>query len=756
MMETILAKSLVSTATSIMTSPAMAKVLDKACEKLGELVIQATWNQGCGWLKKISPEIRQQTIIAMQQYVKTYAERHGQIKVLGMRQAVPLEQIFTNVQFLGQEGLQIFESLETLETNYRQARRRRFQWEKNPQQDGLTVANQQQFLMVLGQPGAGKSTFLKRMGWEALKVDDGQYAYPCIPVFVELKRFTPEIGLERVIEQELETCGFPKPADLSQQLLNQGKLLILLDGLDEVPAEYQDQAITQIQDFVDRYDRNRFIASCRTAAYHASFQRFRDVVMADFDDEQIRQFIHNWFHDPEDQRLGTAERCWHLLQLPEYKAAKELAQTPLLLTLLCLVFEDSQVFPQKRAVLYGHALEVLLKTWAAEKRIQRKPIYKDLSIPLEQMMLGEIAHTHFQTDQLFFPERDVTDQIHEFLTSNLNAPNHLDAQLVLEAIQTQQGILVERARGVLSFSHLTLQEYLTAQFIADNQAISPLVTNHLLDPRWREVFQLVAGLMRVRADDLLRQMHQQITTQIGLNTPRLQHLLKWAQQATQTAATSPTTPKFEPGLQAAIALMVTFDFAIGEWGSLVNRYRQLALAWDSDTTIEQSKVLSRELDLARTLTRTEAVELEPIRRLDLIINLALERASRLQALEILHPQRLEAFIVRLGSLKQRMAADPHIEQHYEKWVQQIPAMWFTSFGIDPDWLNLSTPECQTLSNYLSATELLVRCKDAAVRVMPQTWQTIAPHILRPSPPVRLAQPQRLTSEISDITAKVGA
>jgi NACHT domain len=715
---------------TLLLTTVMPKVFDKACEKLGELAMQTAWSGSSNWLGKISlgDGIHQQTLIAMQQYVKIYAERYGQLKVLGMRQAVPLEQIYTNVQFLGQDGLQLFESLDTLETNYRNARRRRFQWEKSSQQDGLAVANQQQFLMVLGQPGAGKSTFLRRMGWEALKVDAGKYQHPCIPVFIELKRFTPEICLERVIERELEICGFPRPADLSQQLLSQGKLLILLDGLDEVPAEHQDWAITQIQDFVDRYDQNRFIASCRTAAYRSSFQRFRDVMMADFADEQICQFISNWFQSKEDQRLGTAQTCWQLLQSGKYQAAKELAQTPLLLTLLCLVFDDSQIFPKNRAVLYGQALDVLLKTWAAEKRIQREPIYKDLSIPLEQMMLGEIAYTYFQDDRLFFAQRDVATQIHSFLASNLNAPKHLDATLVLREIQTQQGILVERAREVLSFSHLTFQEFLTAQHIADHQTISPLVTQHLLDPRWREVFQLVAGLMRVRADDLLQQMQQQITTQTCLNSPRLQHLLNWARHATPSSA-----PEFTPCLKSAIALMVTFDLtANDELGSLVNLCRHLALTLGGEATPELSWALSRDLDLARTLSRTQAAKLKATQRLDLIVNLALERATRLLSLKVLNSQLLQAFMTRLGALQSRLAADPQASEHYSKWVQQIPAMWFTSFGLDPDWLNLSALEWRSLSDYLYATELTVRCKDAAVRVRPQTWQAIERQILVPN------------------------
>ncbi|MHC5721809.1 MAG: NACHT domain-containing protein, partial [Nostoc sp.] len=96
-----------------------------------------------------------------------------------------------------------------------------------------------------------------------------------------------------------------------------------------------------------------------------------------------------------------------------------------------------------------------------------------------------------------------------------------------------QGILVERAEDVFSFSHLTLQEYLTAQHIIDIDdpcKLEKLVTEHLTEKRWNEVFLLVAGLMRGGADDLLLLMEKE--AQKYINTPKLQALLNWAEQLT--------------------------------------------------------------------------------------------------------------------------------------------------------------------------------------------------------------------------------
>jgi predicted NACHT family NTPase len=227
-------------------------------------------------------------------YIENYSERHGLLKVLGMREPVKLEEVFTTVQLLGEEDVQQFATIDDLEKLYREAGQRLRRQCSEERREGITIASQRQFLMVLGAAGAGKSTFLRKIGLESFKGKKGDFKHPTIPVLLELKnkKFTEnKIDLKALIEEEFTTCGFPKPKQFTEQALKQGKLLILLDGLDEVPSVNVNNVIDAIQDFVDRYDKNRYIASCRTAAYRYNFKRFSDVVLSEFDDQQIQQFI---------------------------------------------------------------------------------------------------------------------------------------------------------------------------------------------------------------------------------------------------------------------------------------------------------------------------------------------------------------------------------------------------------------------------------------------------------------------------------
>ncbi|MBD2666543.1 putative signal transduction protein with Nacht domain protein [Richelia sinica FACHB-800] len=652
-------------------------------DKLRKLKNEITITNNIDYL--ITPEIRE--------YIKLYyEERYGILKVLGMREPVKCESVYTAVQFLNDEAIRSFPSIETLERSYREAKRRRFNSQGRKKLPGIQVVNEKQYLMVLGEPGTGKSTFLRKMGLEALKGKEGEFKHDCIPVFIELKRFTSsEINIEKFIIEEFRTCNCPVPEKFTAKVLEQGKLLILLDGLDEVPSQNLTTTINKIQNFVDKYDKNRFIVSCRTAAYRHNFRRFTDVAMTDFDDEQIQQFINNWFHQEDDKQAQTSNKCWELLQKPENEAAKELAHTPLLLTFLCLVYERSQNFPNNRSVLCRKALRILLEEWASEKRILRDEIYQGLYTDLEEVLLSEIAYTGFVSNRLFFSQQEIVEQIKNFLSSNLNAPEDLDGEAVLNAIVSKQGILVRRAEDVFSFSHLTLQEYLTAQYIDDHRLVEKLVNEHLTHKRWKEKFLLVAGVMRGGADDLLLWMEKEL--QKYINTPKLTALLTWAEEVTVGSQGD-----YKPvGKRAvAIAIISTNPYAI----SIANTY-SISISIENAITITSTNDITQVINYIR----------------------------KLEELKIFNNVNFTMLICELNTLKTNIPDKKQAQAAYRTFIQRIQQILFNVFNLTPDMINLSESEVESLENYLYANNLLIQCKQASIRVSPKLWANIEAQML---------------------------
>ena len=227
-------------------------------------VVPAFLKEHWGWLK----EKYQESKNTSHDYPKHYQERHGQLKIscLEMQAPISLEKVYVTVRLLDQEKVTQYGSLENIETKFREGTNIDSESSSDERRYGMIVANDEQYLMVLGDPGIGKSTFLRKVGLEALKKKNGNFQHECTPVFLELKRFTENsIDIEAMITHEFKVCGYPYPEQMMKTTLESDKLLLLLDGLDEVPRENVNKVVDKIGDFVNQYSRNRFIASCRKA-----------------------------------------------------------------------------------------------------------------------------------------------------------------------------------------------------------------------------------------------------------------------------------------------------------------------------------------------------------------------------------------------------------------------------------------------------------------------------------------------------------
>lgn len=705
------------------------------------------------WLfgKRLNKKTKLIIFQASEQYTQNYIERHGIVKVLGMRKPCPLTEIYTKVRFLDETDINVFVSLESIEKGYRRSKGRSFAWREHHKKDGLQVANETSFLMVLGGPGTGKSTFLRRIGLEAIYGKHGEYLHRCIPVLIELKTLRySELNLVNLISEEFRICKFPSPNEFTIQALEQGRLLILLDGLDEIPTNNLNITIDIIQDFVDLYSQNKFIVSCRTAAYKNNFRRFTDVAIAEFDDSQIQQFICNWF----SSSLSKSQDCWEQLSRKENISAKELTHTPLLLTLVCLLFEKAHKFPTKRADLYEKALRVLLEEWAGEKGIHLDELYKGLGTRQKEMVLAEIAYRNFKDDKLFFQRRHVAEQIEDILKDVLVDEPFLNGEDVLKAIELQHGVLVERAESIYSFSHLTLQEYLTAQYICDRNLQSITVERHLTDPRWKEVFLLISGLLRGGSDPLLLNMEEQATEFI--NTSKLRELFLWAEDSTKKSLGN-----ISPAKKRLSALILTqiiakdIDYISNEILTVPNYNSASKLSLSTDIDLDLSNDISESLNLdygyevtyndeifsAKHLAHNLGLNLDICfdlySEIDLAYNLDTAHDLDLDLVSDLADsyENMGIFTsVDFQDLKEKLkflySNIPINSCNKKKWMNENHLTWLYALNLTENKICLSKSERINLTKYFNVLLLILQCKQVAARVSRKTWDEIENRMFR--------------------------
>ncbi|NMF85313.1 NACHT domain-containing protein [Nodosilinea sp. P-1105] len=710
---------------------------------LASVAIDSAKETGGGFLnrvgKRISDDLKQRYFEASKRYIESYTDRHCKIKVLGMREPVNLDSIYTAVKFLSFTEIIRFSSVESLEREYRSDRLGGFSPKANKknQKSGIDVANREQFLMVLGGPGVGKSTFLRKVALEAIKAERGKYSHRKIPVLIELKRLeSKDIDIIKIIANEFDICGFPSAQTFTKNALDKGNLLVIFDGIDEVPAGNLNLVLTKIQDFVDRYKKNRYISSCRTAAYRSYLRGFSDVEMANFDEEQIYSFIKNWFKSAVDIELSTAENCWNALLQPENSSAKELAHTPLLLTFLCLIFDRSQAFPDNRSSLYKKALRILLEEWAAEKRIMREAIYEGLSVELEEILLSEIAFEGFVSDRLFFIRKEISSQIKQFLESNLNAPKYLDGESVLKAIEVQQGILVERAEDVYSFSHLTLQEYLTAQYIIENQLISSLVQEELFNKRWKEVLILVSGLIHGRSgsDDLLLMIEKKMAA-ILIHNPLIMifdlvdNFVKAVQHYPEIQENVyQKNSSLKNRLHATYLIFsVLHDLNISQAGFYGKIPGQQGINLSNDF-MEVRKHL---FDIANKMSIDFGWDQSyiSVRGLNGVITLYESRVASLYKAFLISDEVNQRVLYLIKSLRDRVPKNEDSSEIRLGFLGNMIDGFSNALGLDLSSIRIESQDLADIKNYLYACNLSIDCKRAAIRVSPITWKAIEDRML---------------------------
>ncbi|NQE37245.1 NACHT domain-containing protein [Microcoleus asticus] len=576
-------------------------------------------------------------------------------------------------------------------------------------------------LMVLGKPGSGKTTFLKHL---AIQCDRGKFQAHRLSVFITLKQFAETEGKPSLLEyitQIFYDCDVS--ADQIAVLFKHGKTLVLLDGLDEVKDEDNNRVIKQVRDFSDKFRTNHFVITCRIAAKDYTFEKFTEVEVADFDDKQIATFARKWFQAKESAKAEE-----FIQQLRENNRIRELATNPLLLTLLCLVFEESAKFPGLRSDLYEEGVDILLRRWDETRKIERELVYKNLSLQYKKDLLSQIALTTFQQGDYFFKQKQLEQYISDYIRNLPDAQNNpealqLDSEAVLKSIEAQHGLLVERAHKIYSFSHLTFQEYFIAQKIAitcnsyiPKQQAWQILINNITDKRWREVFFLVVEMLAT-ADCMLFFMKQAIDVLL-VHDEKLQHFLYWINQKSCLIQL--------PFKRAAIRAFY-FDLAVAPASThSPDLDCSLNLAFKVDYNLisfhENFNTSPVDFHLDFCLCATLAHAINDCIDTDFVTPDFEFDFNLCQSL-----QKLEAEI---PDWKDSILFDKWQAENGQLWSEKFRSLIIKYRNIGHNWL-FNDSQKQLLQQYYDANKLLIDCLNSGCNVSPEVREEIEETLLLP-------------------------
>jgi len=400
-------------------------------------------------------------------------------------------------------------------------------------------------LVLLGEPGSGKSTALRFLaltiaragldagvdlaerleGWAGLE-SHGRL----LPLFLPLLPFARRVADEarqpagaaelwNYLRDRLDDGGRRDGlAEAVHHELEQGHVLLMLDGLDEVAGEAsRRQVVRAVQAFADEYPQCRIVVSCRVRAYLGEQNQawrlagWPAATLADWTPAQMRHFVGAWYHAAADATgMSEAKRTEREASLRRAITVREdlrrLGVRPLLMTIMALVhFNDQGQLPQERVALYSRCVDLLLGQWelAREDGTDYGALMDFIELPdtdvkVLRPLLEQAAFQAHRASKKDSPgslgAATLRDMVASFLEARGHANPYRGARRFLEYTDVRAGLLQASDAGeAYVFPHQTFQEYLAGRALVSGVGVVERIWDLRDDDRWRVPILLGVG-----------------------------------------------------------------------------------------------------------------------------------------------------------------------------------------------------------------------------------------------------------------------
>lgn len=415
-------------------------------------------------------------------------------------------------------------------------------WERGLQQTPIrdTIAIEdilvkQNRVVVLGDPGSGKTTLLRRLALQLAREDNS-----ALPILIPLSAYAEALTrADRNLQQflsdyfsgRLQSLTNLKP--LFDLAIAEGKAFIFLDGLDECSREIRAHLASKIEAFADEITRygNKVIVTSRIVGYREApldLQSWRLYTLLDWTQDQIKAFAAKWFLAFEIAFTGStseaelaANRYSQIFTsaINSSPYLENLASTPLMLTILCLLMRYKGALPLRRVELNEMYLQILISTWNRVRTLDNRLVGQPLDYFQTVSILGKLAFwlkNENPTSGIIAEE-----QLIEWLTRYYSGEDWrkprgeamVAAREFLNNVRDNSNVLIERGQGYFGFVHLTLEEHLAARGLIQLPIKKSVefIESHLNDPVWQEVIVLAMGLWEMRGQShVMREITREI------------------------------------------------------------------------------------------------------------------------------------------------------------------------------------------------------------------------------------------------------
>ncbi|MEW2034298.1 NACHT domain-containing protein [Streptomyces roseifaciens] len=369
--------------------------------------------------------------------------------------------------------------------------------------------------VLRGEAGAGKTTLVWwlashtacRMLPDQLSELDG-----LIPFVIPMRSLAAR-GITSPIPSQLPKIArlpVDRPPDgWAGRVLEAGRGLLLVDGMDEVPQADRELARKWLAGLLRMYPRTRCLVTVRPLAVGSEWleqEGFEELRLLPMSDEDIQSFAGSWHRAARLECDRHADEHWAQRQRdrldklePELSqeferntVLRDLARTPLLCAVICALHRQwNGLLPKTRWDLYSAALNLMLARRDAHRRILR-PEGVELTADESRQLLQRIAVWLVRNGRAELSREQAVRQLDLALRGLRRVRAQGTAHVVLTYLLNRSGLLQERSPDSIQFIHRTFQDYLAAKEFQESDCLDELLL-HAAEEQWQDVLRLAVG-----------------------------------------------------------------------------------------------------------------------------------------------------------------------------------------------------------------------------------------------------------------------
>jgi len=320
-----------------------------------------------------------------------------------------------------------------------------------------------------------------------------------------------------------------------QRLLKSGKIVMFFDGLDEITYDQQVLWRSFFEKIKKMYADCKVIASCRSGSLNVDFPGFKHVEVLPFLSENVSEYIDSWF-GPEGIELAGALK----LALNSESDVNELSRSPLLLSLLCVLFENELDLPHHKTDLFSRCVEALLHKWDSSRGFRRETVFSQLSLAKRKRVFQRVAMEFSLKDKSILKDTVVSSVVGQYL-QKFDVEPELSGS-VLSELESHHGLLIRPAANVFSFSHLSFQDYFSAEYLISTRRELEFSKSYASNSQKKDIIVFCSCLVE-DADELVCNLLEQSDLRDSQNYPTIARKLSIASVLVRVVASGASMSK---------------------------------------------------------------------------------------------------------------------------------------------------------------------------------------------------------------------